>query len=75
MAKKRVTGSAGKTISKQRRSVGLTQHALAQKAGVDVQKITFFETGRIILDDAELNRIRTAIKTTAQKVFDSVAGA
>jgi len=67
--------SAGKTISKQRRSVGLTQHDLAQKAGVDVQRITFFETGRIALDDSELNRIRTALKTRAQKVFDAVAGA
>jgi predicted transcriptional regulator len=64
----------GRTLSKRRKLCGLTQHALAEQSGVNVQRITFAETGRIALDDSELNRIRVALKQRAQKVFDSVAG-
>jgi predicted transcriptional regulator len=66
------TGS-GKTISRRRRLVGLTQHALAKKSRVPVQKITFAETGRAELTPEELNRIWSALRVRAQKVFDAVA--
>jgi transcriptional regulator with XRE-family HTH domain len=71
--RKNQTGE-GTTIGKRRRMVGLTQFALAQQSGVSVQRLTFFETGRLTLDDAELERIRKTLKQRAHKVF-AVVGA
>jgi transcriptional regulator with XRE-family HTH domain len=67
------TPSEGRTISKRRKMVGLTQHSLAMDSGVNVQRITAAETGRTILTDDELLRIRKTLRQRAQKVFDSVA--
>ena len=65
--------SQGRTISKKRKLVGLTQHSLAQASGVNVQRITFFETGRLALDPDEIERIRKALKTRAVKAMDAVS--
>jgi transcriptional regulator with XRE-family HTH domain len=63
----------GKTIGKKRKLVGLTQHSLAVATGIDVQRITYFETGRLLLEPQELDRIRKALKNRAQKAMDAVS--
>jgi transcriptional regulator with XRE-family HTH domain len=63
----------GRTISRKRRMVGLTQHSLAEASGVNVQRITYFETGRLLLEPQELDRIRKALKNRAQKAMDTVS--
>jgi predicted transcriptional regulator len=65
--------SAGRTIGKKRRMVGLTQHHLARESKVPVQRITYFETGRLLLEPDEIDRIRKALKNRAQKAMDSVS--
>lgn len=65
--------SEGRTISRKRKLVGLTQHSLALAANVDVQRITYAETGRLSLEPGELDRIRTALKRRAQKAMDAVS--
>jgi transcriptional regulator with XRE-family HTH domain len=65
--------SEGRTISRKRKLVGFTQAALAQESGVPVQRITYFETGRIPLLPTELDRIRAALKRRAQRAFDAVS--
>jgi transcriptional regulator with XRE-family HTH domain len=64
--------SEGRTISKKRKLVGLTQSRLAQESRVAVQRITYFETGRLILQPDEIERIRKALKNQAQKAFHAV---
>jgi transcriptional regulator with XRE-family HTH domain len=63
----------GRTISRKRKLVGLTQHSLAQASGVNVQRISFAETGRITLEPEEINRIRKALKNRAAKAMDAVS--
>jgi transcriptional regulator with XRE-family HTH domain len=65
--------SEGRTISKKRKLVGLTQHSLAVATGIDVQRITYAETGRLLLEPQELDRIRKALKSRAAKAMDAVS--
>jgi len=61
-----------RSIARKRHLVGLTQHKLAEASGIAVQRITTFETGRLVLEDQELDRIRVVLKKRALKAMDAV---
>jgi transcriptional regulator with XRE-family HTH domain len=54
---------------------GLTQFELAKAAGLTANKITFWETGRSQLTDAELERVKNALAARAKEVQDALAAA
>lgn len=55
--------------------LGWRQHALAHAANIPPWKITFWETGRTELTDAELERVRNALARRAKEVTDALAAA
>ena len=52
-------------IARRRKMCGLTQHELAQRAGIPVSKIVWIETCRAGPEPDELARIRRALKERA----------
>ena len=64
-----------KKLRKTREMLGLTQFALAKAAGLSANKVTFWETGRSQLTDAELERVKSALAARAKEVQDALAAA
>jgi transcriptional regulator with XRE-family HTH domain len=64
-----------KKLRKTREMSGLTQFELAKAAGLTANKITFWETGRSQLTDAELERVKNALAARAKEVQDALAAA
>ena len=56
-----------KKLRKTREMLGLTQFELAKAAGLTANKITFWETGRSQLTDAELERVKTRWQRARKK--------
>ena len=64
-----------KTLKKNRRMVGLSQHELAKRTGIRVGRIAFAETGRRTLTATEIEKIQAAIARRAAEVVAAVANA
>lgn len=64
---KRTRAGNHRTLLKQRRRLGMTQSELHNKSGVSLNRIVFAETGRVTLDDAEVDRIRDVFRRKFQK--------
>ena len=62
-------------LRQKRQMLGWRQHALAHAANIPPWKITFWETGRTELTDAELERVRNALARRAKEVTDALAAA
>ena len=62
----------GRTIAKQRRRLGLTQHQLCQATGMGVNRLVFFETGRCELLPAEIDSIRSVLRKRARRSLEMV---
>jgi predicted transcriptional regulator len=62
-------------IKKLRRNLGLTQHELSRMTRVPRWRICFFETDRINLTEAELDRIKLVLERRAREVVESIAAA
>jgi len=69
---KRMRRGDHKTLARKRRLLGLTQHNVAQEANIPINRIVFAETGRVSLEDDELDRIRTVFRRRAQKAMAAV---
>jgi predicted transcriptional regulator len=61
-----------KTLSRKRKLLGLTQHNVAQEANIPINRLVFAETGRVTLEQDELDRIRTVFRRRAQKAMAAV---
>lgn len=59
-------------LARQRRAMGLTQHQLSRGARVPRWKITFAETGRTKLTDAEVARIEQVFTARAKEIAGMV---
>lgn len=70
---KRNQGNSNRNLAKRRRMVGLTQHNLAKESGVPVARITYAETGRLTLDDSELDKLDAVLRKRAAKAMDAVS--
>jgi predicted transcriptional regulator len=61
-----------RTIAKRRRELGMTQHNLADASGVLFSRIKYAETGRLILEPHEIERLRDALRRRAERLMDAV---
>jgi predicted transcriptional regulator len=61
-----------RALARKRRDVGMTQHALAEKTGIPFSRIVYHETGRIILDATELDKIRAVLRQRGRQVAAQV---
>lgn len=55
-------------LVRERKDVGLTQFSLARASGVSRARISYAETGRLVLTEVELEKIRSAIRRRAAKI-------
>lgn len=60
-------------IKRKRKLLGLGQHALAKLSGVTYARISYAETGRIILKSEEIAALGSALEARTKKVFEEVA--
>jgi hypothetical protein len=49
--------------------LGMTQHMLAHRARIPINRLVFAETGRIDLRPDELDRVRTVFRDRAKKAM------
>ncbi len=68
----RRTRDYDKSLGKKRKMVGLTQHQVAEQSGVPLSRVVFAETGRIVLEPEELDRIRNVFRERALKAVAAV---
>ena len=61
-----------RALARKRRDVGMTQHALAEKSGIPFSRIVYAETGRIILEPTEVDRIRAVLRQRGKQVAAAV---
>jgi len=61
-----------KKLRQKREMLGWTQHDLARAAGIAPGRISFWETERTELSDAELERVKTALARRAKEVAATV---
>jgi predicted transcriptional regulator len=61
-----------KSIAKRRRELGLTQHSLASSARVLFSRLKYAETGRLVLEPQEVERLRDALRRRARRLLDAV---
>ena len=62
-------------IKKLRRNLGLTQHELSRMTRVPRWRICFFETDRINLTEAELDRIKLVLDRRLRTIIANIAAA
>jgi transcriptional regulator with XRE-family HTH domain len=62
-------------LKRQRRMLGLTQHALARKANIPPGRISWAETGRAKLTPDEVERVKQVLSRRAQEVAQAVSAA
>lgn len=58
----------GRTLAKRRRMLGATQHDIARATGLSINRVVFIETGRVVPEPEELDRIRHALRKRARKI-------
>jgi predicted transcriptional regulator len=61
------TRPANRDIARMRRRTGLTQHQLSEETGIGVNRIVFFETGRLALLPDEVDRVRSVLRKHHRK--------
>ncbi len=62
-------------LRQMRKLLGLTQDQLAKAAGLTANKLTYWETQRIELSAAELEKVKAALARRAKEVQDALAAA
>lgn len=60
---------SGRELAEKRKAAGLTQHSLAQKAGISLNKLVFVETGRTVFQPHEASCIRKALEDRSQEIL------
>jgi transcriptional regulator with XRE-family HTH domain len=60
-------------LRRQREMLGWTQHDLARAAHVSPARISFWETRRTDLTNAELDRVKAALAKRAEEVTAALA--
>jgi predicted transcriptional regulator len=64
-----MTRNQGRSLATKRRMLGMTQHMLAHRARIPINRLVFAETGRIDLRPDELDRVRTVFRDRAKKAM------
>jgi hypothetical protein len=65
--------ASDRSLGRKRRMLGLTQHALSREANVLLSRLIYAETGRITLEQDELDRIRHVFRQRAKKAMELVS--
>jgi len=64
-----------KKLRQKRQMLGWTQHDLERAASIRRGKLAFWETRRLELSDAELERVKNALDRRAKEVTEALTAA
>ncbi len=70
-----IRGTDARALARKRRLVGLTQHSLSEATGIPVARIAYGETGRIVFEPTELDKIRAVLRARGKQVAAAVGAA
>ena len=62
-----------KKLRQKRQMLGWSQHDLERAAAIRFGKLAFWETGRVELSEAELERVKNALARRAKEVTAALA--